>query len=126
MADVLGALSFISLSGDLTEAGTLLQDISDPGRNGNAFKKMSSKAQETELTGVVDLTSSAAAKSYLATLAALEGTVVSITIRGQAHTDYLVLRATITSRRYVETPVGGVNGGNWLTRSSFTVIKVGT
>ena len=60
-----------------------------------------------------------------ATYAALVGTVVTVTIRGQAQADVLVLAAEVTARKQLAAASGGIAAGTWLVESQWLVQYAG-
>jgi hypothetical protein len=124
--DQIGAQSCIRLDGDLSQPGTELGDVTRGGVDGVAFKSMGARGRPVRLSGRVDVTSLSGADTLLATYAAMKGTVVTVRLRTQSRTNYIVLEADVTERMTCTNGTGGVAGGSILVFSEWVLQYVGT
>ena len=112
----------IFLRGSIDLQGTMLEDISRKAVSGVAFRDDGKKADETDLTGVVDVTTPTAAKAMVATMKALQGTLVTIVeSTGQQYTNVAVKKVISPIWKFAGTPSGGINGGEYLVSATFRV-----
>jgi hypothetical protein len=126
MYDSIGGITLISLTnGDLDPAGTTVEDITRPGLDGVAYRQLGSRGEVTQLTAIVDCLGSSAADAMLSSLKGLQGTIVSIVMRGLTYNNFLVVNFMPVSRHIVGSPVGGVCSGNWLVTGKFTLRYAG-
>lgn len=122
----IGGQSFIRLDGVIPKKGRQLTNVTRPQVDGVAFRWDGDASDVGQLVGVVDVSSAATAEALRASYTSLQGTVVTIVREGVSHSNYLVLRAEMTDSQYVETPVGGLTGGDHLVFSRFEVVYAGT
>ncbi len=119
--DSIGGNTFIRLSGPLDPQGITVQEITRPGADGNAYRKMGSRGEVTTLDGLTDCLGFNAANSLVVSCKALQGTTTTIVRDGLSYSNMFVLKV-IPGRPYaVLSPVGGTCGGNVLQPIQFQV-----
>jgi hypothetical protein len=105
---------WISLRGEVEPLGMVLEDVTRPGVNGQAYRQVGQRGQAFEMVGVADYASLAAANTAYASLKALVGSPGSI-IDDYAITSSLNIILLDVRRlgiRPVRSAVGGLLAGS--------------
>lgn len=106
----IGSRSFIHLRGSVEQFGETLEEITRPGQDGVALRKVGERGPVFELVSVVDLANASAAQALYETYKGDQGSIVNITDdRGVSHSNYAVLDVRLLSPggiRKVNTLVG--------------------
>lgn len=115
---------FISMTGQYDPQGQKVEQVTRPGVDGVALKKFGWKAQPTILHTMVDEVSAANAALAVELYADWKGVILDTLTdsTGQSYSDVAILDVQTRKPYYVETPVGGVNGGNWIVEADWTVL----
>lgn len=108
----IGGRTVLRLKGIIEPAtGEKLQDITRPGVDGVAYRKVGKRASRTQLTTIVDL-ASGNVETEIDEYKALEGTLVTIVDEaGITWSNVAVLMVRPLPIRRVASSVGGINGG---------------
>jgi len=102
--------------------GETVQDISRAGVAGTGFRKAGKRASPTQITTLVDLATSAAAKAEVEAYKELQGTLVTVVTEGQGtYTNVMVHRVNALPVRQVLSAVGGINAGSHLLRCQWVI-----
>ena len=112
----IGGESVLRMIGQIEPgSGEMLQNITRPGVDGTAYRKVGKRGAPFQITTVVDLGSDAAVKAAVSTYKGLQGTLVTlVTENSGTYTNVAVLAVREVGTRMVLTPVGGVSGGSHL------------
>jgi hypothetical protein len=106
----IGSRSFIILRGGVEQFGETLEDITRPGQDGLALRKIGERGPVFELVSIVDVSSASGAQTLYETYKGDQGDIVNITDdRGEIHYNYAVLDVRLSSPggiRLVKTLVG--------------------
>ena len=108
MARTVGGQPMIAMRGTPLLLAERLRDISRPGVDGSAFKKLGKRADWFELRTTSGAASAAAAKTLIETYRNLVGTlVVLVDDHNITWNNVVVLRIAEAAIRRVRTPAGG-------------------
>ena len=125
MAPSIGGYTMITIKGVPTPPATMVAEITRPNVDGHAYVAQGSRAPVELLSSRVDLVSAAAAGNEIVAYRALCSTLVTyVDDVGNTWTNVMVLSVR-ASYKYVATPVGGVNGGNYLVSAQWQVQHTG-
>lgn len=103
----IGARSFIDLRGAVEQFGETLQDITRPGQDGVAFRKVGERGPVFEMVSIVDTTNAAAAQALYEDYKGDQGSIVNITDdKAVSHSNYAVLDVRVASIKYTSMIVG--------------------
>lgn len=123
--DKIGTEEFISLDGDIDVQKPTLSEITRPAVDGRAWRDEGERANIVTLSGVVDVDGGSAADTKMTTYSNMIGTTVSIRLRGQTRTNYLVVDVITTGRKALATAAGGVTAGTYLVSTEWTLTRSG-
>jgi hypothetical protein len=126
MTESIGGITVIALKeGDLDPAGITVEDITRPGLDGVAYRQLGTRGETTQLTAIVDCLGPSGADAMLSAMKGLQGTIVTIIMRGMTYNNFLVVNFTPISR-HACIGLGGVTDGNWLVMGKFNVRYAGS
>ncbi len=110
----IGGITLLTLTGGINPGdGEQVEEITRPGVDGIAFRRIGKRGFPFRLQTTLDVESSAQAKAHIISCKSLQGSVVNFTDGvGQTWNNYIVLRVTHTETRRIQTAVGGLSGSN--------------
>lgn len=116
----IGGLSVITLRGGINPGtGEQLQDITRPGVDGIAYRKVGKRGRPFTMESVVDVANAAAVTTAIANYKALQGTLVTVVENnGQTWTNVAVLNVRPAEPQKVLT---ATTGSDYLLRATWTL-----
>jgi len=106
----IGNQYFITLRGLVEPMGETTEDITRPGADGVAFRKVGQKSNPFTMTTLVDAPTFAAAEAAIEDYKRMQGTLQSVTDDlGETHPNVLVMRVEPVRLRKILQAVGDVN-----------------
>ena len=124
--DQIGSQQFLRVDAGLINARTHFEDVTRPAVDGRAFRLLGIHGVEQKLQAVVDVASRSAANTAMTTYRGMIGDNVTIKQHGQDRTNFKILSVIETAGKQLATGTGGVNGGNYLLATTWTVVHKGT
>ena len=118
----IGTLEFIRLDWSRQPQGEAVRRIERPGGDGVAYQSLGKRSRPTRAIAVVDVTDAAAVDTLVQAANTYRGSLQTVVEDdGTSTDDVMVLNVTKLEARFVLTPVGGINGGNWIVRLEFVL-----
>lgn len=115
MGAQIGTLNFIRMDWSRNLQGEAVRRLERPGGDGVALQKLGKRATPTRARTIVDVIDQAAIATLVSAANTYRGTIVTVVEDdGTSVSGVCVINCVKVQSRYVLTPVGGINGGNWL------------
>lgn len=124
MPPTIGSEDFITMEGTLNHLGEVVQDISRPGIDGHAARKLGRKAAEATVRTFRDVEDAAAAKARSLTYLNLRGSVVAVIDGlGNFWTNVLIQDVRVDPPQRTVNPVGGLEAspGKFVVPATWTL-----
>jgi len=122
MTSSIGSHDFITLQGVIDLMGKTTANITRPVVDGFALHEFGERSRQKTITGIIDLADEAAVKSTIQAYKLLQNTFQTITDDlGNTWSNVFIHNVELLPPKYVDTPVGGENEGNYLLTSKWTV-----
>lgn len=104
----IGAKSFTFLDGQVNPLGERLQEITRPGVDGYAYRKIGKKAEPYTMSSVTEVTSLSAEETTVDGYKDIVGTLVTVEDeRGNSHENQTVLAVQHVGTQPITSPSGG-------------------
>lgn len=101
---------FITLKGHIQPLAMMVQDVTRPGVDGQAYRQEAKRAEKFKLMGIVDCDDMAAAATLLGVMKGLQGSLVDMKDDyGIVKTNVMMLGVTKTDQIPLITAVGGIS-----------------
>jgi len=121
-ANRLGSEDFIRISGGVDVPGERTQEISRPRVDGVALRKVGKRGRPFSMRSVVDVLTAGATADAADAYAKMMGTIVSLYDGlGNQWTELAVRDVVVDTPRRMRNGVGGVNGGSYIVRATWTL-----
>ncbi len=111
----IGGIEFITLTGDLTPIAMAAAEITRPGEDSQAYLRIGRRAPITQHNTIADVPNTGSVIVHVNACMGLRSTLVDVWDNLNIGTgEVMVVDVEHVSSRRVESPVGGIQAGNYL------------